>query len=153
MARNGQSVFTAKRRPNLDNYKIYKDILKYETLVLMQARIECVKIAEFPFWRHVPDVLSPFCNCGKASKTLEHVLLYCLETEKNRQNTRKRIAFIALRTRRNLAQLSIKHPKLITEWLLRIGKFPLYNKAQRLQREWKTAELESVDQAAATGVE
>jgi hypothetical protein len=57
-----------------------------------------------------------------------------------------------LRIRRNLAQLSIKHSKLTTEWLLRIGKFPLYNKAQRLQKEWKIAELGSVDQAAATGV-
>jgi hypothetical protein len=105
------------------------------------------------FRRHVSDVPSPFYNCGKASKTPEHVLLYCSETEKNRQDIRKKIASITLRTRRNLAQLSTKHPKLITKWLLRIRKFPLYNMAQRLQREWETAEIESVDQAAATGVE
>jgi hypothetical protein len=97
-------------------------------------------------------VPSPFCNCGKAFETPEHVLLYCPETEKNRQDTRKRVAPIALRTRKNLAQLSTKHPKLITKWLLRIRKFPLYNKAQRLQKKWKIAELGSVDQAAATGV-
>jgi hypothetical protein len=111
-----------------------------------------MKMAEFLFWRHVPDVPSPLYSCGKASETPEHVLLYCPKTEENRQNTRKRVASIALRTRRNLAQLSTKHPKLITEWLLRTGKFPLYNKAQRLQREWEIAELGSVDQAAATGV-
>jgi hypothetical protein len=63
-------------------------------------------------------VPSPLCSCGKASETPKHVLLYCPETEENRQNTRKRVAFIVLRTRRNLAQLSTKHPKLITEWLL-----------------------------------
>jgi hypothetical protein len=104
------------------------------------------------FRRHVSDVLSPFYSCGKAPETPEHVLLYCPKIEEDRQNTRKRVAFITLHTRRNLAQFSTKHPKLITEWLLRIGKFPLYNKAQRLQKEWEIAELESVDQAAATGV-
>jgi hypothetical protein len=126
---------------------------KHEALVLMQARTKCMEMAEFLFWRHVPDVPSPLCSCGRAPETPEHVLLYCPETEEDRQDTRKRVAFIALRTRRNLAQFSIKHPKLTTEWLLRIGKFPLYNKAQRLQKEWKIAELGSVDQAAATGVE
>jgi hypothetical protein len=152
MARNGRGVFAARRGPNLDNHKIYKDMPKHEALVLMQARTKCVKIAEFLFRRHILDVPSPLYNCGKAPETPEHVLLYCPETEEDRQNTRKRVAPIALRTRKDLAQLSTKHPKLTTEWLLRTGKFPLYNKAQRLQRKWKIAELESVDQAAATGV-
>jgi hypothetical protein len=152
MARSERSVFAIKRRPNLDNHKIYKDMPKHEALVLMQAWTKCVKIAEFLFRRHIPDVPSPLCSCGRAPETPEHVLLYCPETKKNRQNTRKKIAFIALRIRRNLAQLLTKHPKLITEWLLRIRKFLLYNKAQRLQKKWKIAELGSVDRAAATGV-
>jgi hypothetical protein len=136
----------------LDNYKIYKDMPKHKASILMQARTKCVKMAEFLFRRHVPDVPSSLYSCGKAPETPEHVLLYCPETEKNRQDTRKKIAPITLRTRRNLAQLSIKHPKLTTKWLLRTGKFPLYNKAQRLQKEWKIAKLKSVDQTAATGV-
>jgi hypothetical protein len=152
MARNGRGVFAIKQRPNLDNYKIYKDMPKHKALILMQTRTKCVEITEFLFRRHVYDVPSPLYNCGKAPETPEHVLLYCPETEENRQDTRKRVAFIALRTRRDLAQLSTKHPKLTTEWLLRIGKFLLYNKAQRLQRKWEIAELGSVDQAAATRV-
>jgi hypothetical protein len=135
MAQNGRGVFAAKRGPNLNNHKIYKDMPKHKALILMQTRTKCMEMAEFFFQRHVPDVPSPFCNCGRAPETPEHVLLYCPKIEKNRQNTRKRVASIALRTRRNLAQLSTKHPKLITEWLLRTGKFLLYNKAQRLQRE------------------
>jgi hypothetical protein len=101
----------------------------------MQARTGYMKMAEFLFRRYVPDVPSPLYSCGKVSETPEHVLFYCPETEEDRQDTRRRIAFIALRIRRNLAQFSTKHPKLITEWLLRIGKFLLYNKAQRLQKE------------------
>jgi hypothetical protein len=152
MARSGRGVFAIRRGLNLDNHKIYKDMLKHKALVLMQARTKCVKMAEFFFWRHVSDVPSPLYSCGKAPETPEHVLLYCPKTEENRQNTRKRVASIALRIRKNLAQLSTKHLKLTTEWLLRTGKFPLYNKAQRLQKKWEIAELRSVDQAAATGV-
>jgi hypothetical protein len=130
MARSERGVFAIRRGPNLNNHKIYKNMPKYKALVLMQARTECVGMAEFFFRRHVSDVPSPLYSCGKAFETPEHVLLYCPETEEDRQNTRKKVAFIMLRTRRNLAQLSIKHPKLTTKWLLRIGKFPLYNKAQ-----------------------
>jgi hypothetical protein len=152
MAQSERGVFAVRRGPNLDNYKIYRNMPKHETSVLMQARTKCMGITEFLFRRHVSNVPSPLYSCGKAPETPEHVLLYCPETEEDRQNTRKKIAPIALRTRRNLAQLSTKHPKLTTEWLLRTGKFPLYNKAQRLQKKWKIAELGSVDQAAATGV-
>jgi hypothetical protein len=115
IARNGRSVFAIKRGPNLDNHKIYRNMPKHEALVLMQARTKCVEMAEFFFRRHVSDVPSPFCSCGRAPETPEHVLLYCPETEENRQNTRKKVAPIALRTRRNLAQLSTKHPKLTTK--------------------------------------
>jgi hypothetical protein len=115
VARSGRGVFAAKKGPNLDNHKIYKDMPKHKALILMQARTECMGMAEFLFWRHVSDVLSPLYSCGRASETPEHVLLYCPEIEEDRQDTRKRVAPIALRTRRNLAQLSTKHPKLITE--------------------------------------
>jgi hypothetical protein len=125
---------------------------KHKALVLMQARTECVGTAEFFFRRHVPDVPSPLCNCGHAPETPEHVLLRCSGTEDDKQEIRQKVALIALRTRRDLAQLTIKYPKLTAEWLLRTGRFSLYDKAQRLQEEWETAELGISDQAAATGV-
>jgi hypothetical protein len=77
---------------------------KHEALILMQARTKCMKITEFFFRRHVPDVPSPLYNCGKAPETPEHVLLHCSEIEKNRQDIRKKVAPIALRIRKNLAQ-------------------------------------------------
>jgi hypothetical protein len=75
IARNGRNVLVARRGPNLNNHKIYKNMPKHETLVLMQARTECVGMAEFFFRRHVSNVLSPLYSCGKASETPEHVLL------------------------------------------------------------------------------
>jgi hypothetical protein len=111
-----------------------------------------MRMVKFLFRRHVPDILSPLCSCGHAPEIPEHVLLRCSRTEDDRQEIRQKIASIALRTRKNLAQLTIKYPKLTAEWLLRIGRFSLYDKAQRLQKEWETAELGISDQAAATGV-
>jgi hypothetical protein len=118
---------------------------KHEALVLMQARTECMEIAKFLFRRYIPDVLSPLYNCGHALKTSEYVLLRCSGTEDDRQEIRQKVAPIALRIRRNLTQLTIKHPKLTAEWLLRTGRFSLYDKAQRLQEEWETAELKISD--------
>jgi hypothetical protein len=69
----------------------------------MQIRIKCVGIADFLFHRYVPDVLTPLYSCGKAPKTLEHVLLHCTEIAERRKIMRQRIALIALRIRRSLA--------------------------------------------------
>jgi hypothetical protein len=35
IARNRRNVFATRRGPNLDNHKIYKDMLKHKALVLM----------------------------------------------------------------------------------------------------------------------
>jgi hypothetical protein len=104
-------------------------MLKHEALVLMQARTGCMGMAKFFFKRHVSDVPSPLCSCGHAPETPEHVLLRCSGTEDDKQKIRQKVAFIALRIRRNLAQLTIKYPKLTAEWLFRTGRFSLYDKA------------------------
>jgi hypothetical protein len=98
----------------------------------MQVRTGCVGMADFLFQRCVPDVPTPLCSCGEAPETLEHVLLHCSETAEKREIMWQRVAPIVLRTRRNLAQLTLKYPKLTIEWLLQTGKFALYNKAREL---------------------
>jgi hypothetical protein len=109
-------------------------------------------MADFSFQRHVPDVPTPLCNCGEAPETPEHVLLHYNEIVGKREIVRQRVAPIALRIRRDLAQLTLKYPELTVEWLLQIGKFALYNKARELQRKWESEELSSRDQEAATGI-
>jgi hypothetical protein len=108
----------ARKGPDLTNHKVYKDLYKHQTSVLMQIRTECVGMADFLFQRYVPDVPTPLCSCGKAPKMLEHVLLHCNEIAGKREIMRQRIALIALRTRRNLAQLILKYPEFIIKWLL-----------------------------------
>jgi hypothetical protein len=118
----------------------------------MQVRTGCVGMVDFLFHRHVPDVPTPLYSCGKAPETLEHVLLHCTEIAEKRKIMRQRVAPIALRTRRNLAQLALKYPRLTIEWLLQTGKFALYNKAQELWREWELEELSSRNQEATIGI-
>jgi hypothetical protein len=142
----------ARRGPDLTNHKVYKDLYKHQASVLMQVRIGCVGMADFMFQRHVPDVPTPLCSCDKAPETPEHVLLHCNETAGKREIVRQKVAPIALRIRRDLAQFILKYPELTVEWLLQTGKFALYNKARELQREWKSEELSSRDQEAATGI-
>jgi hypothetical protein len=110
-------------------------LYKHEALVFMQARTGCVGMAEFLFRRHVPNVLTPLYSCGKASETPEHMLLYYQKTRERKREIRDLIAPKALRTRRNLAHLTLKHPELVVDWLLRTGKFTLYDKARRLQKK------------------
>jgi hypothetical protein len=93
----------ARRGPDLTNHKVYKDLYKHQTSVLMQVRIGCVGMADFLFQRYVPDVPTPLCSCGEIPETPEHVLLHCNEIAEKRKIMRQRVAPIALRTRRNLA--------------------------------------------------
>jgi hypothetical protein len=101
----------------------------------MQTRTSCVGMAEFLFRRHVPNMPTPLYSCGKASETPEHVLLYCQKTRKQKGEIRDLIAFKALQTRRNLAYLILKYSGFMVNWLLRTGKFTLYDKARHLQKE------------------
>jgi hypothetical protein len=135
VAASGCGVLAAHKKPDLANHKIYKNLYKHEASVFMQARTGCVGIAEFLFRKHVPNVPTSLYSCGRASETLEHVLLYCQKTRKRRGEMRDLIAPKALRTRRNLAHLTLKHPELMVDWLLRTGKFILYDKAWRLQKK------------------
>jgi hypothetical protein len=118
----------------------------------MQTRTVCVGMAEFLFRRRVPDVPWPLCSCGQVPETPEHVLLYCCETRERREEVRSAIAPIALHTRRDLAQLSLKYPALTVEWLLHTRKFELYKKARKLQHEWDAEGLARSGQAAATEI-
>jgi hypothetical protein len=90
-----------------------------------------------------------------AVKPRKHPSTYCCiatKLRKKREIVRQGVASIALRTRRDLAQLTLKYPELTVEWLLQTGKFALYNKARELQREWESEGLSSRDQEAATGI-
>jgi hypothetical protein len=45
--KNRRSDLIARKKLDLTNYKMYKDLYKHQASVLMQVRIKCVKIADF----------------------------------------------------------------------------------------------------------
>jgi hypothetical protein len=111
-------VLIARKGSDMLNYKTYKDLYKHQASVLMQARTGCVGMVEFLFRKRVPDVLSPLCSYAQVSEIPEHVLFYCRETREKKKEVRNVIAFTALRTRKDLAQLFLRYPGLVAEWLL-----------------------------------
>jgi hypothetical protein len=115
VAASGRGVLAAHKKPDLANHKTYKNLYKHEALVLMQARTGCVGMAEFLFRRHVPNVLIPLYSCGRASETLEYVLLYCQEIRERKGEVRDLIAPKALRIRRDFAHLTLKYPGFVVE--------------------------------------
>jgi hypothetical protein len=74
-----------------------------------------MRIAEFLFQRRVFDIPSPLYSCAQAPETPKYVLFYCRETKKKKKKVRNVIAPIALRTRKDLAQLFLKYPELMAE--------------------------------------
>jgi hypothetical protein len=101
--KNKRSNLAARRGPDLTNHKMYKDLYKHQAFVLMQIRTKCVEMADFLFHRYVPDIPTPLYSRGKAPETFEHILLHYNEIAEKKKIMQQRIAFIALRTRRNLA--------------------------------------------------
>jgi hypothetical protein len=77
------------------------------------------------------------------------MLLYCQKTRERKREVRDLIAPKMLRTRRDFAHLTLKYPGFVVDWLLRTGKFTLYDKARRLQKEWENEPLESNGRATA----
>jgi hypothetical protein len=47
--RSRRGDLAARKRPNLTNHKVYKDLYKHQAFVLMQVRTGCVGIADFLF--------------------------------------------------------------------------------------------------------
>jgi hypothetical protein len=115
IAASGRGVLAARRKPDLTNHKTYKELHKHEASILMQVQTGWVSMADFLFRKRVLDVPTPLYNCGIAPETPEHVLLYCRKTRKRRSAIRNLIAPKALRTRKNLAHLTLKQPELVVE--------------------------------------
>jgi hypothetical protein len=115
VAASERGVLAAHKKPDLANHKIYKNLYKHEALILIQTRTGCVSMAEFLFRRHMPNVPTPLYSCGRASETPEHVLLYCQKTRERKREIKDLIAPKALRTRRNLAHLTLKHPGFVID--------------------------------------
>ena len=69
--------------PGANRLKLYTQLKKAESTVLIQARTGRIGLAHFLSKACVPGFESPACKCELGIKTAEHLLLHCqLETER-----------------------------------------------------------------------
>ncbi|KAK8090515.1 hypothetical protein PG994_000020 [Apiospora phragmitis] len=130
----GRRELAAESPPDWGACRRYDDMLKHEASVLMQARTGRIGLKSFLFTCRVPDVPTPLCNCGEGRETAEHLILYCKDFEGKQEQLTRQLAPSPLRTRRDLATLTIGKDtaKVIAKWLLRTGRLSLYKLAMEI---------------------
>jgi hypothetical protein len=115
----------------------HEGLNKAKSSLLVQIRTGAIGLRNFLFERRVPEVLTPYCECGEGRETVEHLVMWCLAPPMTRRWERAE-----LRTRRDFYSVlqGISPPaarltRRILGWLMDSGRLPMYNLARRLELE------------------
>jgi len=118
---------------------------KAESSVLMQARTEKIGLRAFLFTKKVPEITTPYCECGGGRERLVHLALHC-----PRERGRFEDLFPDIRNSEDLrnALSSPKEVKAMAQWILstgRLGMYRLYSKVieENLSRDEVVATTKS----------
>jgi hypothetical protein len=57
--------------------KLYKDLSKKHSAILLQLRTEKISPKDFLFKQKVSNIAEPRCNCGERQQTIAHILFSC----------------------------------------------------------------------------
>lgn len=110
------------RRPTFDPSTIVlrSGMTKAESSILMQARTEKIGLRAFLFTRKVPEITTPYCECGGGRERLVHVALHC-----PRERDRFAELFPDIRNSKDLrdALSSPKEAKAMAQWILSTGSW------------------------------
>lgn len=79
----------------------------------------------------VPGYPTPICACATGKETAEHVILYCRNLINERRQLQISLAPRLLEARDDLAAATSdpKNARLIAQWLIAVGRLPMYNLA------------------------
>ncbi|KAG6054327.1 hypothetical protein E4U32_006982 [Claviceps aff. humidiphila group G2b] len=107
-------------------------------------RTEKIGLRKFLFYRKVPDVDSPMCECWEGTDDHYHAILDCPNLAQLRPI---HLPVAPLRDRRDRRDLrtALDSPKLaplLVQWMLRTGRLQQSSLATELKKRWE-------DQAAA----
>lgn len=105
---------------------------KAESSVLMQARTEKIGLRAFLFTRKVPEITTPYCDCGGGRERLVHLALHC-----PRERDRFEELFPDIRNSEDLrdALSSPKEAKAIAQWILSTGRLGMYRLYSKVMEE------------------
>jgi len=121
--------------------KKHENLTKAESSLLIQARTGAIGLNDFLFRARVPEISTPYCECGQGKETVEHLVVWCPHPPKPRGPWAQKI-----RTRNDLykALLGGAHTQAILAWLTGLGKLTEYRLSVKIAEDLeKEAEAEA----------
>ena len=116
--------------------KRHEGLTKAQSSLLFQARTGDIGLRDYLFKVKVPEVRTPFCECGERREIVEHLAVWCPDPPLQRPWERE------IRTHRDLQTVlrgvgarSRRLIKRVLGWLMDSGRLPEYSLARRLELE------------------
>jgi ribonuclease HI len=75
--KKGRATYRHTPTPTKKVLQLHERLNKQESALLVQLRTEKIRLNDFLFNQHVPDIPSPGCSCGERRQTVVHVILRC----------------------------------------------------------------------------
>src|SRR5436190_22150419 len=96
-----------------------------------------IGLRAFLYAHWVPGAESPLCQCGIGNETAYHVVVQCLELERERKELQRQLGDGFLTDRANFARATSdsRSGQAMARWLLRLGRLIEYRLAVRLARD------------------
>ncbi|EAQ90295.1 predicted protein [Chaetomium globosum CBS 148.51] len=115
-------------------------LTKAQSSLLSQARIGDIGLRDYLFRVKVPEVRTPYCECGRGRETVEHLVVWCPDPPLQRPWDGREIrSHRDLQTvLRGVGARSRRFVRKVLGWLMDSGRLLEYRLARRL-------ELETVD--------
>ncbi|EAQ88884.1 hypothetical protein CHGG_05503 [Chaetomium globosum CBS 148.51] len=118
----------------------HEGLTKAQSSLLSQARIGDIGLRDYLFRVKVPEVRTPYCECGRGRETVEHLVVWCADPPLQRPWDGREIrSHRDLQTvLRGVGARSRRFVRKVLGWLMDSGRLLEYRLARRL-------ELETVD--------
>jgi hypothetical protein len=125
--------------PSTDEKSSPHYLSKAMSSLLVQIRTGKIGLRAFLFERRVPEVTTPYCRCGLAKETFEHIVLECRETEDT-------WLWGDPTWPTNIEQLhdeleTVAGAERIVRWALRLGRLQEYKLAVKIEQAREAEEL------------
>ncbi len=106
--------------------KRHASFTRAESTLAVQLRTGRTGLREYLYKRHVHDITTPTCACGRANETIEHVVLFCVKYAQERRALLARLPHLQLDALlRSPVTLTI-----LTRWIISIGRLEQFSAAK-----------------------